>query len=55
MDYNVAIYVEGFYSWHGKAPNKEIAEDLAVEAACKANFGELKDIEIDVHSVEEDK
>ena len=55
MDYNVDIVVAGYFSWHGKAPNKELAKEFALQAANEADFGALEDIVYEVDTVEIDK
>lgn len=55
MKYYVDISVEGFFSWEGNAESREAAKQMAIDAACEANFGELKDVDFDVYQIEEDK
>ena len=54
MTYSVDISVEGFFNWTGDAANEEEARQLAIDAACDADFGELHNIDFDVYQVEEE-
>lgn len=51
-EYTVEISIDGFYTWIGEAENAEEAEQMALDAAGEANFGELENIDYEVSSVE---
>ena len=54
MKYIVDVSVEGFFRWVGEAPNKEIAQELAIQECSEADFGPLEDIEYQVEHTETD-
>lgn len=53
-NYTVEISIDGFYTWTGEAEDAEEAEQIALDTAGEADFGELENIDYEIASVEED-